>query len=124
MGDAVAPNLQKFCRAIALAKLMNPADLEKEYRAWRTDEPEQRENLQSFARFLIKTKRCTETQLNQFLREPAAEVPLPPPEQFDVELIAIRDPSRKLDRRDLLVFVAGFALASVVFVPLFFIFKK
>jgi len=109
----VAPNIQKFCSLIARAKLVSAPELEKHYRAWRSAEPDHRDNLPSFVRHLVKLGQVTEAQVDELIHDQAAPPTAATGEsEFDVELVRVRDPRRNLDRRDLMMILLGALLAS------------
>jgi len=120
----VTPQLQKFCRSIAAARLISPADLEKDYRSWRTSEPDQRDNVTAFVRYLVRSGRLSEQQLAQFAKAAAVESALPQSERFDVELVPIRDPGRGFDRRDLFMILGGAVVAAAITTPTILFLRK
>jgi hypothetical protein len=109
----VAPNLQRFCWLIAKRKLIDKPRLEQLYRQWRTAEPDQRENLASFIRFLKKQAGVDAARLDALMNELSDVASSGADDEFEVELIPTRDPARSLDRRDVIMFIAGAVLGGV-----------
>ncbi|MBX7102686.1 MAG: hypothetical protein K1X57_01300 [Gemmataceae bacterium] len=109
----MAPNLQRFCTLVVKSKLASGADLEKHYRNWRADAPDDRDNLPSFIKHLIDRAGIPGAQLERLIAEPAGHATVSADATRDVELVKVRDPRRSLDRRDVVMLLGGMILGGL-----------
>jgi hypothetical protein len=114
----VAPQLQKFCRSLAAAKLMAPAELEKAYRHWRATEPDRREDVKSFARVVVQQGQVSAEQVAKLLKQLDGAAETPVASAIDVELVVVPDPVQGMRKREFLWAAAGAAIATAIVVPL------
>lgn len=110
----MAPQLKKFCGLVARARLLSPAELERLYRDWRDAEPNQRDNLPSFVRYVVSQKKLTAEQVEQLIASPAKSTDAEIVDgAIEATLVPARDPRRSIDRRDLVMFTAGAILGGL-----------
>ena len=121
----MAPQLKQFCRSLAAAKLISPAELEKVYRHWRTTDPDNREDIKSFARAVVQRGQVPAEQIAKIIKQlPVTVEPAPIAAGVDVELVIVPDPQRRFSRRDWLVAGIGAAVATAIVVPVMLIVRS
>ncbi|MFL5327730.1 MAG: hypothetical protein ACJ8C4_02345 [Gemmataceae bacterium] len=126
----MAPNLQKFCGRLVRQGLFQPKDLESIYRQWRLAAPKERDNVRSFAQFIVLRSRVGIEQLTPFLNGPPAagtsntdRSTTSADTEVDVELVKIPDP-RRIGRRDLIGFAIGMLVGAFVAVGIMILVRR
>jgi hypothetical protein len=123
----VAPNLQKFCGRLVRRGLFQAQDLESIYRQWRLAAPKERDNVSSFAQFIVLRSHVKIEQLNPLLNgspsqpghtnQPTTDM------EIDVELVKIPDP-RRIGPRDLIWLTIGVLIGAFVVVGIMILFRR